>query len=35
MKKRNRIDNIKDSYKMFIFTHNYLNSSLINLIIII
>ncbi len=39
MKKRNRIDNIKDnikdSYKIFISTYNYLNSLLINLIIII
>ncbi len=35
IKKRNRIDNIEDSYKMFVFTYNYLNLFLINLIIII
>ena len=35
IKKRNRIDNIKDSYKIFIFIYNCLNSSLISLIIII
>ncbi len=35
IKKRNRIDNIEDSYKMPVFTHNYSDSFLINLIIII
>ncbi len=35
IKKRNRIDNIKDSYKIFISTYNYLDSFLISLIIII
>ncbi len=35
MKKRNRIDNIKDSYEISVFTYNYLNLFLINLIIII
>ncbi len=35
IKKRNRIDNIKDFYKIFVFTYNYLNLFLISLIIII
>ncbi len=35
IKKRNRIDDIEDSYKIFIFTRNYLNLFLTSLIIII
>ncbi len=35
IKKRNRMNDIEDSYEILIFTCNYLNSSLINLIIII
>ncbi len=35
IKKRNRIDDIEDSYKMPVFIYNYSDSLLINLIIII
>ncbi len=35
IKKRNRIDDIRYSYKMFIFTYNYSDLFLISLIIMI
>ncbi len=35
IKKRNRINNTGDSYKILVFTYNYLDLLLISLIIII